>query len=211
MRCARDLVNHLTGEPNAQLVLEELERESMFLVALDTRREWFRFHHLFRDLLRFRLRAEDPPAEALLLRRAADWHFARGRSDAGVEYLLRAKDWSGALEVILNNGSEVFERGEMATVIRLDPPGSPSPPDQGDATSAFFSEPSWSPRVRRPRPRTSFGGSRSIQVLRRANGRARNAHWPRWPSGDLAPSSPSVRPLVPSRCLPTWATPRCPT
>ena len=86
-----DLVNHLTGEANAQLVLEELERESMFLVALDTRREWFRFHHLFRDLLRFRLRAEDPPAEALLLRRAADWHFARGQSDAGVEYLLRAK------------------------------------------------------------------------------------------------------------------------
>jgi LuxR family maltose regulon positive regulatory protein len=112
-----DLVSHLTGEANAQLVLEELERESMFLVALDTRREWFRFHHLFRDLLRFRLQAEDPPAEALLLRRAADWHFARGRSDAGVEYLLRAKDWSGALEVILNSGSEVFERGEMATVI----------------------------------------------------------------------------------------------
>jgi LuxR family transcriptional regulator, maltose regulon positive regulatory protein len=112
-----DLVNHLTGEANAQLVLEELERESMFLVALDTRREWFRFHHLFRDLLRFRLRAEDPPAESVLLRRAADWHFARGRSDAGLEYLLRAKDWSGALEVIVNTGSEVFERGEMATVI----------------------------------------------------------------------------------------------
>ena len=112
-----DLVNHLTGEANAQLVLEELERESMFLVALDTRREWFRFHHLFRDLLRFRLRAEDPPAEAHLLRRAAGWQFVRGRSDAGVEYLLRAKDWSAALEVILNTGAEVFERGEMATVI----------------------------------------------------------------------------------------------
>ena len=114
--CA-DLVSHLTGESNAQLVLEELERESMFLVALDTRREWFRFHHLFRDLLRFRLQAEDPPAAELLLRRAADWHFDRGRSDAGVECLLRAKDWSGALEVILNSGSGVLERGEMATVI----------------------------------------------------------------------------------------------
>lgn len=115
--CA-DLVSHLTGQVNAQLVLEQLERESLFLVALDTRREWFRFHHLFRDLLRFRLRAEDPPAEALLLRQAADWHFAHGWSDAGVEYLLRAKDWTGALEVILTGGSEVFERGEMATVIR---------------------------------------------------------------------------------------------
>ena len=68
--CA-DLVSHLTGVPDAQLVLEALERESMFLVPLDGRREWYRFHHLFRDLLRFRLRAEDPGAERRLLELAA--------------------------------------------------------------------------------------------------------------------------------------------
>ena len=59
-RMCAELVGHLTGVPNAQLVLEELERESMFLVPLDTHRRWFRFHHLFRDLLRFKLRAERP-------------------------------------------------------------------------------------------------------------------------------------------------------
>ena len=58
-----DLIGHLTGTPNVQGVLEELERESMFLVPLDSTREWYRFHHLFRDLLRFRLRAEDPELE----------------------------------------------------------------------------------------------------------------------------------------------------
>jgi LuxR family maltose regulon positive regulatory protein len=114
--CA-DLVGLLTGEPNAQLILEELERESMFLVALDTRREWFRFHHLFRDLLRYRLQAEDPPAEGQLLHQAADWHFARGQVDVGVEYLLRAKAWTAALDVIVSSGSDVFERGEMPMVI----------------------------------------------------------------------------------------------
>jgi LuxR family transcriptional regulator, maltose regulon positive regulatory protein len=115
--CA-DLVRHLTGDRNAQLVLEELERESMFLVPLDTHREWFRFHHLFRDLLRFRLRAEDPPAEARLLGQAAAWHLERGQVNSAVEYLLRARDWEAALDVILSLGSQVFERGEMATVIR---------------------------------------------------------------------------------------------
>jgi LuxR family maltose regulon positive regulatory protein len=115
--CA-DLIGHLTGEPHAQQILEELERESMFLVPLDSRRQWYRFHHLFRDLLRFRLRAEDPEAEPLLLRQAAQWHLDHGGAGAAIECLLFAREWEGALELIQARGSEVFERGEMATVIR---------------------------------------------------------------------------------------------
>jgi len=112
------LVEHVTGVPGAQLMLEELERESMFLVPLDTHREWFRFHHLFRDLLHFRLRAEDPTAEADLLRRAAAWYLDRGDVVPAVEYLLRAEEWEQAVEVIFSRGSEIFEQGEMTTVIR---------------------------------------------------------------------------------------------
>jgi LuxR family maltose regulon positive regulatory protein len=117
-RMCADLVSHLTGEPRAQLVLDELERDSMFLVPLDTHRQWFRFHHLFREMLRFTLRAEQPAAEAHLLTRAASWHLERGEVDSGVEYLLRARNWDEALDVIMARGSEVFEKGEMATVIR---------------------------------------------------------------------------------------------
>ena len=115
--CA-DLVALLTDEPSPQLVLEELERDSMFLVPLDTRRQWFRFHHLFRDMLRFKLRAEEPGAEARLLNRAAGWHLERGDVSTGLEYLLRAENWDGALDIVMARGSEVFEKGEMATVIR---------------------------------------------------------------------------------------------
>ncbi len=115
--CA-DLVAVLTGESNPQLVLEELERDSMFLVPLDTHRGWFRFHHLFRDMLRFKLRAEQPSAEARLLNQAASWHLERGELSSGLEYLLRARNWNDALDVIMARGSEVFEKGEMATVIR---------------------------------------------------------------------------------------------
>ncbi len=115
--CA-DLIGYLTGEPHAQKILEELERESMFVVPLDSRRQWYRFHHLFRDLLRFRLRAEDPEAEPLLLRQAAQWHLDHGGAGAAVECLLFAQEWEAALELIQARGSEVFERGEMATVIR---------------------------------------------------------------------------------------------
>ncbi len=113
-----DLIGHLTGTPNVQGILEELERESMFLVPLDSSREWYRFHHLFRDLLRFRLRAEDPGLESLLLHKAADWYLDHGEADVAIECLMSARDWDGALELILVRGSEVFERGEMATAIR---------------------------------------------------------------------------------------------
>jgi LuxR family maltose regulon positive regulatory protein len=115
--CA-DLARHLTGEPNAQLVLERLEQESMFLVPLDTRREWFRFHHLFRDLLRFRLRAQSPGIESELLTKAAAWHLEHGGLTRAIEYSLQAQDWEGALELINNHGREVFERGELGTLRR---------------------------------------------------------------------------------------------
>lgn len=113
-----ELVSWLTGEPNPQLLLEELERESMFLVALDSHREWFRFHQLFRELLRYRLRAEQPGAEAVLLARAASWYREHGELSPAVEYLLRAKEWDAALDVIRARGSEIFERGEVLTVMR---------------------------------------------------------------------------------------------
>lgn len=117
-RMCAELVNHLTGASNGQVILEELERDSMFLVPLDNHREWFRFHHLFRDLLRFKLRAEQPDAEARLLSEAGAWHLDRGEVNSSIEYFLRAGNWDAALGIIMGRGSEVFERGEMATVIR---------------------------------------------------------------------------------------------
>jgi LuxR family maltose regulon positive regulatory protein len=115
--CA-ELAGLITGEHHPQLVLDQLERDSMFLVPLDSHREWFRFHHLFRDLLRFQLRAQHPGVERQLLQSAAAWHLGRGEVNPAAEYLLRAQDWEGVLELILSRGSDVYEKGEMATVIR---------------------------------------------------------------------------------------------
>lgn len=113
-----ELVDHVLERSDAQELFERLEHESMFLVALDSHRERFRFHHLFRDLLRYRLRAEDPEEETKILGRAADYHIARAELVAAVEYLLRAGDWDRALDAIMTRGSDIFERGEMRTVIR---------------------------------------------------------------------------------------------
>jgi LuxR family maltose regulon positive regulatory protein len=113
-----ELVDHVLERSDARELFERLEHESMFLVALDSHREQFRFHHLFRDLLRYRLRAEDAEEETRLLGRAADYHIARAELAAAVEYLLRARDWNRALDAIMTRGRDIFERGEMRTVIR---------------------------------------------------------------------------------------------
>lgn len=113
-----ELVDHVLERDDAQRLFERLEHESLFLVAIDAGRTRVRFHHLFRDLLRYRLRSEDPAGERRLLGRAADFHLARGESTPAIEYLLRAADWDRALDAIMARGSEVFERGEMRTVIR---------------------------------------------------------------------------------------------
>ena len=113
-----DLVTAATGETGPHEFFETLERESLFLSALDVHREWFRFHPLFRDLLRYYLRAEAPDAEREVLTRAAAWFAERDDVNRAIEYLLRARDWDEAMRLIRSRGAEVYERCEMTTVIR---------------------------------------------------------------------------------------------
>ncbi|HEV7847770.1 MAG TPA: LuxR C-terminal-related transcriptional regulator [Mycetocola sp.] len=117
-RMTSSLVAEASSTPAILKLLGRLQRDSQFLIPLDNHQEWFRFHHLFRDLLRVRLRAEDPAAEARILTNAAEWHLRRGELSTAVEYLLRAGQWERATEVILAHGSSVFEQGEMVTVLR---------------------------------------------------------------------------------------------
>lgn len=112
------LVHALTDVDDAEGLLRDLVRESMFVIPLPARRGWYRFHPLFRDVLRYRLRATDAAAEGRLLRTAADWYIADGDSPAAIECLLAARCWQDALDLILQRGRSVFERGHTATVAR---------------------------------------------------------------------------------------------
>jgi ATP/maltotriose-dependent transcriptional regulator MalT len=117
-RLTAPLCNAVTGDSDGQRMLDLLDRQSMFVVPLDSRRRWFRYHALFRDLLRYTLVADDPDLETVLLHRAANWHLAEGDLDTAVAYLAQARRWDQITDLVLAHGRQLWERGEATTAVR---------------------------------------------------------------------------------------------
>ena len=113
-----DLCDAVTGAGNARVMLAELEDRSLFVIPLDLSRTNFRYHHLFAELLRFQLKAEDPSAAPTLHGRAARWFLEHGRAEESIEHLLRAGEHDQAFTEISQLGHRFFERGESATLVR---------------------------------------------------------------------------------------------
>ena len=81
-------------------ILGDLERSGLFVVPLDTRREWYRYNRLFADWLRHELRREHPEVIPELHRRAANWHDEHGRLESAIDHALRAGDQPRALALL---------------------------------------------------------------------------------------------------------------
>ncbi|MGN6576188.1 MAG: LuxR C-terminal-related transcriptional regulator [Nocardioides sp.] len=92
-RICADLAHSLTGREDSQQLLVQLERENLFVVALDDRRLWYRYHHLFGDLLRQRLATEAPAEREELNRLAAHWFATHGDPIESARHLAEAGAW----------------------------------------------------------------------------------------------------------------------
>jgi LuxR family maltose regulon positive regulatory protein len=90
----------VTGDEDARATLETLDRSNLFLVALDDRRTWYRYHHLFGDMLRSRLMDEHGDRVPLLHRRASDWYAANGDLQEAVAHAMAGADHERAAELI---------------------------------------------------------------------------------------------------------------
>jgi LuxR family maltose regulon positive regulatory protein len=89
-----DLCAEVTGLPNARAMLSELERENLFLIGLDEDGRWFRYHHLFADVLRERLARDYPAAVVRALHRsAACWYLEHGTIEEAARH---ARCWSAS-------------------------------------------------------------------------------------------------------------------
>ncbi|MBN1993045.1 MAG: helix-turn-helix transcriptional regulator [Anaerolineae bacterium] len=97
-------------------ILEYLERANLFLVSLDDKRIWYRYHHLFADLLRARLHQAEPDRVVRLLTRAAAWCEQQGQVADAVAYALAAPDYHRAAGLIAKNWHHTVNKGEIETV-----------------------------------------------------------------------------------------------
>ncbi|MGH3175447.1 MAG: hypothetical protein ACRDPF_16485, partial [Streptosporangiaceae bacterium] len=116
-RLSGALCDAVTGREGSQVLLEEAERAGLFLIPLDELRGWWRYHHLFADLLRARLQAEQPGRLAQLHRNAATWCEEHGLADDAIGHAAAAGEMLWAARIIERHFDEVFSlRGEAATV-----------------------------------------------------------------------------------------------
>jgi LuxR family maltose regulon positive regulatory protein len=107
----------LEAEGSAGL-LAELERSNLFLVPLDDRRGWYRYHHLFAQLLRLELASREPALLATLHRRAAAWYRQAGDLDEAIGHASAAGDFTEAAALIAGHWLSYWRRGQRATVAR---------------------------------------------------------------------------------------------
>ncbi len=102
---------------NSQDILEQLERANLFIIPLDESRQWFRYHHLFADLLRHLLRLKKSDLSELH-RKAGDWLAEHGLISKAIEHYLIATDWDHATKLIFEESDMLLKRGENATLVR---------------------------------------------------------------------------------------------
>jgi LuxR family maltose regulon positive regulatory protein len=101
-----------------QRLLEDLEHANLFLVPLDDARHWYRYHHLFGEVLRARLISSSTQgAVATLHRRASDWYEREGLVVEAVQHAIAGRDWGRAARLIEQDGVALGVSGQMQTVL----------------------------------------------------------------------------------------------
>ncbi|MEM7028768.1 MAG: LuxR C-terminal-related transcriptional regulator, partial [Chloroflexota bacterium] len=100
-RLQASLCEAILEQANGQQTLEYLERANLFLIPLDNERRWYRYHHLFLDLLRQRLQQSVLPATIRQLhQRASQWYEAHQLIDEAIEHALKAEDYETVIRLL---------------------------------------------------------------------------------------------------------------
>ena len=115
-RFSAPLCDEVIGGTGSAAMLKEIERSNSFLIALDNRREWYRYHHLFRELLRNELANTDPAGAVVANRRAASWLSNRGWVSEAISHLVAAGDVDEAGELIASSWLSYGTSGAHETV-----------------------------------------------------------------------------------------------
>ena len=112
------LCDAATGRQGSAEVLVELERANLFLIPLDDRREWYRYHELFADVLRNRLLQSDPELALAVHRRASEWLGPEGYRYEAVRHAVAANALESAITLVLEDWRPSLEQDDAAAILR---------------------------------------------------------------------------------------------
>jgi LuxR family maltose regulon positive regulatory protein len=116
-RLSGPLCDAVTGQEEGNARLLALERGNFFVVALDDQRQWYRYHHLFAEVLSAHLKAEQPEQVATLHRRASEWYQQHGWAADAIRQALAAEDFERAADLIELAVPELHRSKQEATLL----------------------------------------------------------------------------------------------
>ena len=125
-----ELADLLAGRQGSEQILLDLEDANAFVESLDPERTWFRYHHLFADLLRLELRHTLPAEIPALHQRAARWFTQHGQVAEAIRHTQAALDWPGAARLLADHSFSLTLDGQaqtMQALLRAFPPGADHP------------------------------------------------------------------------------------
>ena len=117
-RMCGSLCEEVLDQPGSAVMLAELARSNLLLVPLDRRGEWYRYHHLFRDMLLAELQGREPGLIPVLRRRAASWCLRTGLPEEALEYSIAAGDVNTTARLVTDLAVAVYRQGRVATIQR---------------------------------------------------------------------------------------------
>jgi LuxR family maltose regulon positive regulatory protein len=115
-RMSGSLCDAVLGQRESALELAALEAANLFVVALDRHRGWYRYHHIFRELLRWELEEREPELVPVLNQRAADWFEAQGDAESTLDYSHAAGNEDSAARILSSIAMTVSSAGRVTAV-----------------------------------------------------------------------------------------------
>lgn len=117
-RMCAPLCQHITGQPDAQEILEKIDHSNLFLIPLDDDRRWYRYHHLFGDLLRSRLKEIRSERQLELHKEASAWFEERNLINEAIHHGFEAADHDHSIQLIESHSLELVFQGGLRTLER---------------------------------------------------------------------------------------------
>ena len=112
------LCDAVLNRNNSQLLLESLEKSNMFIVPLDHERRWYRYHHLFADLLKQRLSLENNENIREIHNKACLWFEENDMITNAIEHALESSNYDKAMQLLDGIVEKLWKNGQNATIIK---------------------------------------------------------------------------------------------